>query len=78
MRSMVAIFLLPRWLGGGQRTPKFVVLQPKAEEYMQIAKWMQEGNVKSVIEKTYDIEEAAEGFAKLKTGRTGGKLLVRI
>lgn len=78
IRAMMAIFLLPRWLGGGQRTPKFVSLQPKASDYTQMVEWMQQGKISTVIEETCDMEHAAAALAKLKLGRTKGKLIVRV
>lgn len=78
MRAMMAIFLLPRWLGGGRRTPKFVVLQPKADDYTRIVKWMQEGKVKTVVEDIYELESATAAFNRLKSGRTKGKLIMRV
>ena len=76
--SSVKMFLLPTWLGGGKRVAKFVFCQNNAEHLARIAEWMREGKVKTVVEKTYKLEEAAEAFAKLKTGRVRGILVVKV
>lgn len=78
IRNMLAMFLLPKWLGGGQRTPQFVVCSNQPEHLAHIAKWIKEGKVKTIVEKVYELEEAGEAFARLKTGRVRGKLLVKV
>ena len=76
--DMVKIFYMPAWLGGGKRAVKFLGRRSNAEEYAKIAGWMSEGRVKAVVEKEYPLEEAADAFARLKTGRVRGKLVVKI
>ena len=43
-----------------------------------IVLWMEEGKVKAVIDKKFPFEEAPKTFAKLKTGRTRGKIVVDV
>jgi NADPH:quinone reductase-like Zn-dependent oxidoreductase len=43
-----------------------------------IGLWMEEGKVKAVIDKKFPFEEAPKTFAKLKTGRTRGKIVVDV
>lgn len=76
--SLLQMFLLPAWLGGGQRTPKFVMCASSAEQYAQLAQWMQEGKLKTVVEETYDMERAGEAFARSKSGRARGKVIVKV
>jgi NADPH:quinone reductase-like Zn-dependent oxidoreductase len=45
---------------------------------MEIAKMMADGKVKAVIQSTYPFEEAPKAFEELKTGRTRGKIVVRV
>ncbi|KAK5119686.1 hypothetical protein LTR85_007262 [Meristemomyces frigidus] len=78
MFSMLKVFLWPRALGGGQRPFQFVTLATSAEQYAHIAKWMQEGKVKAVIEQEFELEEAGKAFERLKSGRTRGKLVIKV
>lgn len=72
------VMLLPSWLGGGQRKFEFVTAAASAEDYSKIMTYMQEGKVKAVIEKQYDLEDAAKAYERLKSGRTRGKLVVKV
>jgi NADPH:quinone reductase-like Zn-dependent oxidoreductase len=76
--DLLKVFLWPRFLGGGQRPIQFVTAQTNASDYEMIAKWMAEGKVKAVIEKEFELEKAAEAFKHLKTGRTKGKLVIKV
>ena len=76
--TALMIFLWPSWLGGGQRKFAFVTCETGAEGYTRLGQWMAEGKVKAFIEKTYKLEECGEAFAKLKTGRVRGKLVVEL
>lgn len=76
--GLLKMFMLPAWLGGGRRSVKFVGRKSNAAEYAQIVGWMSEGKVKTVVEKEYELEEAGEAFARLKTGRVRGKLVIKV
>ncbi|KAK5174183.1 uncharacterized protein LTR77_001263 [Saxophila tyrrhenica] len=75
--TLLKMFCTPAWLGGGKRPLKFVERKSNAEDYATVAGWMKEGKVKAVVEKEYPLDEAADAFARLKTGRTRGKLVVK-
>lgn len=72
------IYLLPGMLGGGRRSFKLVACGTDAEGYTRLGQWMAEGKVKACIEKTYALDECKEAFARLKTGRVRGKLVVEL
>jgi NADPH:quinone reductase-like Zn-dependent oxidoreductase len=74
----IKIFFIPSWLGGGKRKFGFVTAARKAQDYVQIAKMMQDGKVKAVIEKEYALEQCGEAYERLKSGRVRGKLVVRV
>ncbi|KAK5723583.1 hypothetical protein LTR15_005282 [Elasticomyces elasticus] len=76
--ELLKVFLWPTMLGGGQRKFVFHTAASKAADYEAIAKMMAEGKVKAVIEKEFKLEQADQAFAHLKSGRTKGKLLVRV
>ncbi|EMC98493.1 hypothetical protein BAUCODRAFT_428085 [Baudoinia panamericana UAMH 10762] len=78
LRDILSVFLWPSWLGGGQRKLVFTFCTTNAVEYEKIAKWMQEGKVKAVIDKEYNLEQAGEAFAHLKTGHARGKVLIEV
>lgn len=76
--NMLKVLYLPTWLGGGHREAKFLRRRSDAEGFATIAQWIAEGRLRPVIEKVYDLDEAAEAFARLKTGRSRGKLVIRV
>ena len=78
LKDMFQIMLLPVFLGGGKRPFQIVGRSSNAQHYEQIAAWINDGLIKPVIEKTYGIEDVSKAFERLKSGRTRGKLVVRI
>jgi NADPH:quinone reductase-like Zn-dependent oxidoreductase len=76
--DLLSVSLWPRWLGGGHR--KYFQLREKQnpQDYKVLAQWMSEGKIKAVIEEEFPLEGVSEAFARLKTGRTRGKLVVRV
>ncbi|KAL8782245.1 MAG: hypothetical protein Q9213_005548 [Squamulea squamosa] len=70
----------PRWFGGGQRPWEFLKLQSKLEDYAQIGRWMQEGKVRAVVDEVFSMDDKGpvKAFEKLRTGRTRGKIVVKI
>ncbi|KAF5654594.1 hypothetical protein F25303_1244 [Fusarium sp. NRRL 25303] len=75
-KSLLAISLLPRWLGGGKRKFKYHSVMANSKDFGQLADWMREGKVKAVIEEEFGLEDAGRAYARLKEGRTRGKLVV--
>lgn len=78
IKNMLSIFLWPSVLGGGQRKFQFVTCAANAVQYAELAKWLSEGKMKTVIEREYKLEEAGEAYERLKSGRTRGKLVVKV
>ena len=74
----IKIMLWPRILGGGQRPFSFVTWVPNVEQLLKVAAWVAEGKVKASIEQVYDLEDAGAAYAQLKTGRTRGKLVIKV
>lgn len=77
-RSLFAMYLLPGFLGGGKRGFKFHGVTGDPEQFAQVARWIEEGKVGTVIEEEFDLEDAGKAYGKLKSGRTVGKLVVRV
>lgn len=78
IKNMLSIMLWPKALGGGQRKFQFVTCAADAAQYAELAKWLAEGKLKTVIEKEYELEQAGEAFERLKSGRVRGKLVVKV
>ncbi|KAI0134303.1 hypothetical protein BJ170DRAFT_699874 [Xylariales sp. AK1849] len=78
MAAMTSRMLLPSFLGGGKRKWEFLVEKNKHDDLVQIGKWMKDGKVKSVIDETFEFEDAPKAIEKLKLGRTRGNLVVRV
>lgn len=70
--------LQPSFLGGGKRPWQFVSVQIKQPGLRQVADWMADGKVKAVVQKVYPFQEAPEAYVVSKTGRTKGKLVVKV
>jgi NADPH:quinone reductase-like Zn-dependent oxidoreductase len=76
--GMAKILAHPSWLGGGRRRAAFVGLKPDREELVKLAGWTKNGKLKPFIEKVYGFDETADAYERLKTGRTRGKLVVKV
>lgn len=78
--SMLCKTMWPRVLGGGQRPWEFLHLESKVEDYEQIGRWMQEGKVRAVVDEVFGMEDKGpvRAFEKLRTGRTRGKIVVKV
>lgn len=69
---------LPAILGGGRRKYQFLVLKPKHEDLKQLAKWIDEGTIKTIIDSIWEYDDTPKAFERLKTQRAKGKILVRV
>jgi NADPH:quinone reductase-like Zn-dependent oxidoreductase len=78
IRSMLRNWLLPTWLGGTPRRWKFIMTQNKRDQLLQIAKWAEDGKLKTVVDSYFTFDEAKEAYTKLKTGRARGKIVVSV
>ena len=68
----------PGFLGGGKRKIEGFLTEPKTDQLVQLAAWLKEGKVKSLIDSTFPFEEAPRAFEKLKTGRAKGKIIINV
>lgn len=76
--NALKVFLWPTALGGGRRTFSIAARKSSTADYEQIAAWIQDGTVKPAIEHVYAIEDVAEAFERLRSGRVRGKLVVKL
>lgn len=70
--------LVPGLLGGGKRKWTMALTAQSHDDLETIAGWMKEGKVKSVIDEVVVFQRAPEAYTKLKTGRTKGKIVVKM
>lgn len=68
----------PGFLGGGKRKYVIFMMKHKKEDITQIGQWMQQGNVRAVIDSTYEFEDAVKAFEKLRTQRSKGKIIIHV
>jgi len=78
LMKMLWIRTRPGVFGGGKREFRTMFARGDAKELEMIATWMKEGKVKAVIDSRWKMEEAVGAFAKLKTGRARGKVVVDV
>ncbi|UKZ74957.1 hypothetical protein TrVFT333_002627 [Trichoderma virens FT-333] len=78
VKNVVTAQFLPSFLGGGKH--RFVLYMTKndRDDLAQIAKWLAEGVIKTVIDSTFEFNEAVEAFTHLKKGSSGGKVIVHV
>jgi NADPH:quinone reductase-like Zn-dependent oxidoreductase len=66
----------PKLLGGGKRKYIFLRTQNVKEDFELVGRWLQDGQVKAIIDSTYEWKDAPEAYKKLKSGRAKGKIIV--
>lgn len=71
-------FIIPTWLGGGQRPFSFAFASTNFDDYRGLADLVAQGKVKPVIDEVFDLENAPDAYRKLRTGRAKGKIVVRV
>jgi NADPH:quinone reductase-like Zn-dependent oxidoreductase len=77
--SITKNLLMPGFLGGGKRPFKFLQMSENAPEaFEQIARWIREGKMKAVIEQIFEFGDATKALAKVREGRTRGKIVVHV
>jgi NADPH:quinone reductase-like Zn-dependent oxidoreductase len=70
--------MVPGFLGGGKRKYTFVTAKANAACFEQLAAWMEEGKMRAVLDSTFEFDDVPKAFARLKTGRARGKVVVRV
>ena len=71
--------LWPTYLGGMRNNYIwYYVDASKPENAAQVAQWIAEGKIKVIVDHKYSFEEVPEAFARLKTSRAKGKILIDV
>ncbi|KAF2661897.1 putative zinc-type alcohol dehydrogenase-like protein C16A3.02c [Lophiostoma macrostomum CBS 122681] len=78
IRFITAAQFMPRFISGAKRQHLTVFGTPNREHLAQIADWMVEGKVASVIDSKHKFEDVKEAYQRLKTGRARGKIIVEV
>lgn len=71
-------FMMPTWLGGGQRPFSFAFASTNFDDYQGLVDLAAQGKVKPVIDEVFELENAQDAYKKLRTGRARGKIAVRV
>jgi NADPH:quinone reductase-like Zn-dependent oxidoreductase len=71
-------FLVPTWLGGGQRPFSFGLASTNFEDFTKLGQLVAQGKVKPVINEVFKFDDVPDAYRKLRTGRAKGKLVVRV
>jgi len=58
--------------------PRYVFVAPNTEELARIADWIDDGQVDVRLAGVLPLDQAAEAHRRIETGRTSGKLVLRI
>ena len=70
--------LQPGFLGGGKNGYQMLFAKTAADDIMQLGVWMKEGKVKAVVDSMWEWEDAPKAYEKSKTGRSKGKIVIRV
>jgi len=71
-------FLVPAWLGGGQRRFAFGMAATNYEDFVELGQLVAEGRVKPVVQEVVEFEGVKGGYEKLRTGRCRGKIVAKV
>ena len=78
MYDLAFRFIVPTWLGGGKRPFSFAFAATDFDDYQGLAELVVQGKVKPVIDEVVEFEKVPEAYAKLRTGRARGKIVVKV
>lgn len=70
----------PKWLGGTSVPFKMCWLEAEKEHdsLVRMAKWLEEGTIKPVIDSEYSFEDVPKGYERILSGRAKGKIVVNV
>ncbi|KAI8932239.1 hypothetical protein NX059_011118 [Plenodomus lindquistii] len=71
-------FLVPTWLGGGQRPFSFGLASTNHGAFVKLVELVRAGKVKLVVNEVMEFDDARRGYETLRSGRAKGKLVVRV
>lgn len=71
-------FLVPTWLGGGQRPFSFGLASTNFGDFTKLGQLVADLKVKPVIDDVFVFDDVPRAYEKLKTGHAKGKIVVRV
>jgi NADPH:quinone reductase-like Zn-dependent oxidoreductase len=71
-------FLVPTWLGGGQRPFIFGLASTNFDDFKKLSQLVADGKVKPAVDEVFKFENVPKAYAKLRTGRAKGKIVVSV
>ncbi|KAK1529342.1 zinc-binding dehydrogenase [Colletotrichum costaricense] len=80
-KSMVGMLrrsLLPGFFSSGKRKFQSVRVTPSQEDLSSISRLIVEGKVRVLIDEKFEWRDAPRAYAKLREGRTTGKIIVHV
>ena len=77
-RQIFGALFLGRLYSTGGRTLRPVVHSASPALVADLASWAAEGRLRTVVERTYPLEEAAAALAAVDSGHSGGKIIVTL
>ncbi|KAM7218523.1 reticulon-4-interacting protein 1 [Rhypophila decipiens] len=78
-KTLGSRLLTPGFLGGGKSKIELYTFKgTKTEDYQVLVDMIASGKLKVVVEEVFGFEDLVEAFEQLKTGRSKGKLVVRV
>ncbi|KAH6687278.1 chaperonin 10-like protein [Plectosphaerella plurivora] len=76
--GMLVGLFLPRFLGGSKHKHETHQTRNSREDLDQVAHWMGKGELRVITDSVYEFEDVPLAFAKLKTHRTAGKIIINV
>ncbi|KAG9190959.1 NADPH2:quinone reductase [Alternaria panax] len=71
-------FLIPTWLGGGQRPFSFGLASTNYEDFIKLSNFVADGKVRPVMDEVFTFDGVPKAYEKLRTGRAKGKIVVQV
>ncbi|KAJ5770260.1 uncharacterized protein N7511_002311 [Penicillium nucicola] len=76
--NLLKIFLLPKFLGGGQREFSMMAVKVRKLDMEKLGTWVLENKVIPAVDRVFSIHDVPKAFKELKTGKRRGKLVVQV
>lgn len=71
-------FLVPTWLGGGQRPFSFGLASTNYEDFTNLVRLVADQGVKPLIDEVLAFKDVPKAYGKLKLGRAKGKIVIQV
>jgi NADPH:quinone reductase-like Zn-dependent oxidoreductase len=76
--NLASSLLRPAVLGGGKNKFVIYITKNRHNDLVQIAQWLGEGKLKTVVDSCFEFADVAKAFAHLKKGTSAGKVVVHV